>query len=264
MAFLSGLFLMTLSTLDHQLGTTRGETAFQIYWHPDTDMDQIREQWQSYPLMPGFQYAKTYSPSQALQELGQRLGRRGTLEESFPFLAEKSPLPATALISLAPKVDDIDAWTEESREFFSAQPGVARVVATPLRDELGRAWRTVSRYAVWPSVCFLTLVLGLVVTSTVRLSLVARAHEIEILQLAGAYAWYIRLPLIIGGATVGMTGALIALGLLRLLHSQIRDVLNFPPLLMEIQFLTWPMTLALIAVPTLTAALAARLTVRDR
>jgi hypothetical protein len=107
------------------------------------------------------------------------------------------------------------------------------VVTTPLRDELGRAWRKVSRYALWPAMTFLLLVLGLVVGNTVRLSLIARANEIEILRLAGAYAWYIRFPLIVSAGLVGMGGGLFALGLLKLVHWQIRDVLNFPPLLIS-------------------------------
>lgn len=262
-AFLSGLFLMALTTLNYQLGVARGETAFQVFWHPGTDMSQIREQWEGYALMPDFQYVRTFTPEQALRELGEKLGRaHGDLEKGFPFLAEKSPLPATALIFFTPDPQDIDAWIAETTSILKSQPGVARVVTTPLRDELGRAWRQVSRYVMWPSVAFLTLVLGLVVGNTVRLSLVGRAHEIEILQLAGAFNWYIRLPLIVSGAIVGLGGGLMAMGLLQLVHYRIRDALNFPPLLMEIRFPPGEMLVALVAVPALMAAAASWLAVR--
>lgn len=263
-AFLSGLFLMALTTLNYQLGSAKGEIAFQVYWHTDTDMAQVQEQWQSYALLPGFQSLTTYSPGEALAELGSRLGRSGgSLEKDFPFLAQKNPLPATALVSFAPTNNDPERWTEETSLYLSSQPGVARVVTTPLRDELGQAWRTVSRYVMWPSMVFLLTVLGLVVGNTVRLSLVARAGEIEILRLVGAYAWYIRLPLMAGAATTGLGGGLLALGFLKLLHWQIRDVLNFPPLLMEIRFLPPGLALALVLAPMITAALAARLAVRE-
>lgn len=263
--FLSGLFLITLTTLDHQLGMVRGETAFQVYWHPGTDASQIQEQWDSYPHLPGFQYGRTFTPEEALRELGSRLGRpKGSLEQGFPFLAEKSPLPATALLAFAPPEPDLERWIADTAGFLKAQPGVARVVTTPLRDELGRAWRKVSRYVVWPSVAFLSLVLGLVVGNTIRLSLVARAHEIEILQMVGAFLWYVRFPLIVSGALLGLGGGLIALGLLRLLHHQIRDVLNFPPLLMELQFPSWAMTSALVLVPMVMAGAASWLAVRKQ
>lgn len=262
-AFLSGLFLMALTTFDRQLGMVRGETVFQVYWHPGTEISQVREQWQSYPHLPGFQHARTYSPEEALRELGERLGRSGgNLEQGFPFLAEKSPLPATALLAFSPDTENLERWVEETISFLESQPGVSRVVTTPLRDELGQAWRKVSRYVMWPSVALLTLVLGLVVGNTIRLSLMARAHEIEILQMVGAYNWYIRTPLIVSGALLGMGGGLIALGLLRLMHSQIQDVLNFPPLLMHVYFLPWPLGIALVIVPALMASAASWLAVR--
>lgn len=262
-AFLSGLFLMALTTLDFQLGMVRGETAFQVYWHPGTDMAQIREQWEKYPYLPGFRHVRTYTPDEALRELGSRLGRSGgTLEGGFPFLAEKSPLPATALLHFAPEDADIERWMADTAGFLKAQPGVSRVVTTPLRDELGRAWRTVSSYVIWPSVAFLVLVLGLVVANTVRLSLLARAHEIEILQMVGAFTWYVRLPLVTSGALLGLGGGCIALGLLKLTHTQIRDVLNFPPLLMEIRFPDWPLAVALVLAPGVMGAVASWLAVR--
>lgn len=262
-AFLSGLFLMALTTLDFQLGMVRGETAFQVYWHPGTDMAQIREQWEKYPHLPGFQQARTYTPDEALRELGMRLGRSGgTLEGGFPFLAEKSPLPATALLHFAPDDMEIERWMADTAGFLTGQPGVARVVTTPLRDELGRAWRTVSRYVIWPSVAFLALVLGLVVANTVRLSLVARAHEIEILQMVGAFTWYVRLPLVTSGALLGFGGGGMALALLKLVHTQIGDALNFPPLLMEIRFPGWSLAVSLVLIPGLMGAAASWLAVR--
>lgn len=262
-AFLSGLFLMALTTLNHQLGTVRGETAFQVYWHLDTDMAQIKEQWAAYHKLPDFRQVKTFTPEEALRELGEKLSSTHEgLEKDFPFLAGKSPLPATALVFFAPNTQDIDAWTAETTGVLKSGQGVSRVVTTPLRDELGKAWRQVSRYVMWPSVAFLALVLGLVVGNTVRLSLMARAHEIEILQLAGAYNWYIRLPLVISGSIVGLGGGLAATGLLWLMHSRIKDVLNFPPLLMEIRFPPTEMLVALVAVPVLMATVSSWLAVR--
>ncbi len=262
-AFLSGLFLMALTTLNYQLGTTRGETAFQVYWRPGTSQEMIEEQWRDFHLLPGFSNLRTFDPKEALQELGRRLGRKDDPEKAFPFLAAKNPLPATALVVFAPRETDIERWLAETTDYFRNLAGVERVAATPLRDELGQAWRKISRYVMWPSVAFLALVLGLVVGNTIRLSLLARSQEIDILQLVGARNWYIRLPLAVGGALQGLLGGGSALVLLRLVHMQVRDVLNFPPLLMEIRFLSWETALALVLVPTVMGVVAAWTAVRD-
>lgn len=266
-AFLSGLFLMALVTLNHQLGTVRGETVFQVYWRPGTDMDVVKEQWNGMKHVPGFIAIKTYTPEEALRALSSRLGREGrgpgSLTNAFPALAEKSPLPATALVTFLPDEEKFDQWMSEAQNYLKGLPGVERVAATPLRDELGHAWRKINQYVMWPCIAFLSLVLALVVGNTIRLSLVSRAQEIEILRLVGAFSWYIRLPLVVGGAAQGFLGGCFALALLHFVHTHIKDVLNFPPLMMEIQFLPLPVAALLLVVPMLMGVVGAWSAVKE-
>lgn len=266
-AFLSGLFLMALVSLNHQLGTVRGETVFQVYWRPGTEITAVREQWDGIRHVPGFNSIKTFTPDEALRALGSRLGRslRGSnsLAKTFPTLADNSPLPATALVTFLPDEQDFDRWMAEVAGYLEGLPGVERVAATPLRDELGHAWRKISRYVMWPSIMFLCLVLALVVGNTIRLSLVSRAQEIEILRLVGAFTWYIRLPLVISGAAQGFLGGCFALTLLRLVHAHIKDALNFPPLMIEIQFLPVSLMALLLIVPTLMGVLGSWTAVKE-
>ncbi len=261
-AFLAGLFMMALTTINYQLSTVRGETAFQVYWKPGTPINAINDQLADFKHLPGYVKGRLYTPEDALRELDKRMGRNGSLKD-FPFIAEKNPLPPTALLSFEPKDEDVELWIDDTTEYLKKLPEVYRVVATPLRDELGQTWRKTNRYIMRPVIIFLTLVLGLVVGNTVRLSMLSRAAEIEILKLVGAYSWYIRLPLMIGGAVQGFLGGSLALVLLRFIHLQIRDALNFPPLLLEIQFLPWQLCALLIAVPVFMGMAASWLAVRN-
>ena len=264
-AFLSGLFLMSLVTLNHQLGTARGQTAVQVYWKVGTSLSTIQEQCEQVKHMPYFAGLKFFEPQDALKELNSRLGhdKKSTPEKNFSFLTSNNPLPATALVTFSAHDGDFDSWLKQTSHYLQNLTGVDKVVVTPLRDELGQAWRKISHYIMWPSVFFLCLVLGLVVGNTIRLSMWSKAHEIEILQLVGAKNWYIRLPLLVSGTFLGFFGGLIALLLLWFVHSQIYDVLNFPPLLFSIQFLPWELCLALVFVPALMGSVASWLGVRN-
>jgi cell division transport system permease protein len=60
----------------------------------------------------------------------------------------------------------------------------------------------------------LLFVAGIIISNTIRLTVFARRREISIMQLVGATNMYIRAPFIFEGLLAGLTGALIAVGLL--------------------------------------------------
>lgn len=54
----------------------------------------------------------------------------------------------------------------------------------------------------------------LIISTTIRLTIYARRHEIRIMQLVGATNWFIRIPFILEGVLHGLAGALIAIVIL--------------------------------------------------
>ena len=262
-AFLSGLFLMFLCNLDHALLRQRGEVSYQVYWRPDTDLALVREQWKQMDMLPSLTEKKTFTPDAALTSLTQSLADQQGGGLDMEWFKDDNPLPATALLSFAPATADMARWERETTEFLTNLPGVESVHHNTLREDLATAWAGFSRTVVFPLIGFLGLVLALVVGNTIKLALLGRKAEMEILHLVGATAWYIRLPLLVGGGVQGFLGSCLALGMLKVVQLGLRDILNFAPLFLQIEFLPLAYAAAMVATLTFVGVFSSLVAVRD-
>lgn len=71
---------------------------------------------------------------------------------------------------------------------------------------------------------FVALTVLLIVVNSIRMALMARAQEIEIMRLVGASDRYVRWPFILEGVFIGLAGAMITLALLLVASPAISDV----------------------------------------
>ena len=66
-------------------------------------------------------------------------------------------------------------------------------------------------------VCVLTIATLMIIVNTIRFTVMLRENEINIMSLVGATQGFIRAPFLIEGAIIGLVGALIAVGILRVI-----------------------------------------------
>ena len=71
---------------------------------------------------------------------------------------------------------------------------------------------------------FVALTVLLIVVNSIRMALIARAQEIEIMRLVGASDRYVRWPFILEGVFIGLAGALVTLMLLLIASPAISDI----------------------------------------
>lgn len=164
--------------------------------------------------LPGVADLHYVTPDAAMARL------RGDLGEDAGVLdgMTRNPLPGSFELVVAP----------DRREPVELRALAAAVAAIPGVSEVrfGESWvegyARVVRMVEWLGAglgTFLVLVLGAIVAATVRLSLHARADEIQIQRLVGAGGLFVRLPFYLEGALQGGLAAVAALLLLRGLYA---------------------------------------------
>lgn len=246
-AVLAGIFLLLLHNVNQELIRNRGAVEFQVFWRQGADMNDVLTQWERMQGMEHLKEMETFTPERALRELSRDLSGQSALD----WLEQDNPLPASAFLAFnIPPGDHSEVWAKGLLAELRTLPDVQAVHYNPMQMDLAKSWIAVSHSVIWPVIGFLALVVALVVGNTIKLAMLTRQDEIEILSLVGAHPWYIRAPLLASGAIMGLAASGLAIGLLRLLHLRLEHVLDFPPVFLVISFLPTQHCLILTGVVT--------------
>ena len=174
---------------------------------PDVKIAQLKLDIAALPEVASVDYI---DKATALKDFKARMAAQGR-EDLTPFL-DTNPLPGTLNIKLKDPhqfgtvVDTLRARTDVVGTVEEVQNLVDRVLTV---TNLLRTGGLILLGLVGLTVLF-------IIVNMIRLAVVARAEEIEIMRLVGASDAFIRWPFIFEGALVGLLGALITLVLLAL------------------------------------------------
>lgn len=139
---------------------------------------------------------------------------------------------ATQQLNGNPLVDEVKVKARSSEDVAGLAAKINQVQGVDevlYVDEAVQRIAQLNRGLNWVSLAIttvLTLTAIAVITTTIRLIVMARRREIEVMQLVGATSTWIYLPFILQGITFGIAGALIAWGLITGLQEFINGLLS--------------------------------------
>ncbi len=221
--FLFGISLQASWKLEGLLNQFGSQVEVSVYLDPGAQADMVK------PLvvkLPEVTQVKTISKEQAWASLVQELGISdiaGVTEQ-----LEGNPL-----------VDELKVKARNSKdvpmlaEKLAQLPGIDSV---QYMDEALKRMQQLNQGLGWVSLT-ITTVLSLtavaVITTTIRLIVMARRREIEIMQLVGATTSWIYLPFLLQGITFGVAGAAIAWILIASVQQFLANLLTAGPDFMQ-------------------------------
>ena len=189
----------------------------EVYLLDETTKEQAANMITSIKEMQGVETASYITKEQALEEMKARWGDKAYLLDGLA----KNPFPNSIRITLSDvETGDFIATT------VASLPGVEDVLF--LKEEVGKivnVSNTIQKGALIVIV-FLVIVSIVVVSNTIKLTVMARQDEIRNMRYVGATNWFIRGPMLLEGIIIGCISAVISIALSALIYSRLCTTLG--------------------------------------
>jgi cell division transport system permease protein len=265
---LLGVLIPVLKASASKTQDVRSQLALRVFLYKDATKPQIKSVHHDLARLPHVTKVDYVSSKEALPILQQEVGK-GPLRQGISQLNGKNPLPAS--FNIYP--DDADHLDSIRTAITPPGPnGKPKPISSAIesisqsRQEANKIRSVTGAVKIILGVIALLLLVAslMLVANTIRLSIYARRREVEVMRLVGATNWFIRWPFVLEGFIVGLSGALLAVGILWLGKVTIVDPLANSFALVD-NFSTVgfaPLVITLIAAAMAVSALGSGVTLR--
>jgi len=259
--YVLGLFLLLAFNLNRFVEDLGREMQVQVYLQENATVDQIRTLRAEFASDPAIAEARFITKTEA----------RRRFQRDFPTLRDLpervggNPFPVSFELEIHDAFRDPESLDRIAKSYKKA-PGVEEVrYDRGWTERLAGIVGLVQKggYGIGALLAFAALV---TVGATVRLTVLARREEIEIMKLVGATAGFIRGPFMLAAAAQGLAGGVLAVAGLLLTHRLVEraDIVRANPFMSIVagRFLPSGAALALAAVGAALGIVAAVLSLR--
>lgn len=208
-----GLFLFVYINLNSVLSFWNEQVQLIVYLDDEIsndEMDQLEKLFSSHPEIDSFDYV---SRDKAWENFQSMFSEKSSFLKGMGF----NPLPASFNLKIKPSLERLNNIRSLAKK-VNQQSGVESV-------EYGEEWiNRFEAFMILMQVFLLALgallCLGavLIISNTVKLSVLSRKNEIELMLLTGATPGFIKFPFFLEGIFHGLLGAFISLSLMKGLH----------------------------------------------
>lgn len=213
--FIFGTFLLLMSNANKLMGDLEDKVQVKIFLKKEisfTEKAAIEEKLKTNSNVDNFVYE---TEDEAFENMKNIIG--DDYEEVLSgYTKDSHPFPPAYIVHLK-TAEGANAIEDE----FKDMDGV---------DDIGNDRPTIeaiiniSKTLKWVGV-FMFILLGgvslFLIVNTIRLTVFSRRREIGIMKFVGATDWFIRWPFIIEGIVIGLIGALISTGILKLIYGYV-------------------------------------------
>ena len=200
--FVFGVFILIQENLQHMLNGWGDQIQVNTYLENNAGTDQVEAIMVRIRAMPEVESLRHISKEQAWNDFQTALGAQSAVLEGLP----EDVLPESFEITLKPAYRD-PPQIENFAGRLGKINGIAAVEYPQQWVDRLNLFVLALQWAKWGLGGILFIATFFIVGSTVRLALLARKDEIEIMQFVGASEELIRAPFVVEGMLQGTVGA---------------------------------------------------------
>ncbi|HLO36355.1 MAG TPA: permease-like cell division protein FtsX [Candidatus Deferrimicrobium sp.] len=212
---LAGFWIIQTGLLS-ALDFTESKVEVQVNMNVDTTPAAITTLGETIEALPGVAAVTLVTREEALARFQQSMKDQG--REDLSKYLDSNPFPPSYEVKL---VDPGFAGPVAAALQPNLNPAVRNVLDTKETAKNVKTVTDIMRTAGSVILVVIGVIVLFIIVNTIRLAVVARAEEIEIMRLVGASDAFIRWPFVFEGAMVGLFGAAITLTGLYLLADPI-------------------------------------------
>jgi cell division transport system permease protein len=208
------IILVNINNISESIKQNVGEV--QVNLKDTTDEALTQQMMAEFAPMEGVENVRFLSKAEAMENFKKKWGANSGLLDKL----EVNPLPNAIVVSI-PDLEKAGKVVEKAK----AMAGTDTVnYAQNTIDKLIR----ISNYIQIGALILIAALLAIsivVVSNTIKLTVLAREREITIMKYVGATNWFIRGPFLLEGIVIGLISAAVSGGIIALIYHQV--VANF-------------------------------------
>lgn len=218
MLLILGLFFILVVNINMVSETAKKQfDTIQVYLLDSTTYEQAAAMLSELSGTDGVQEASYQSNQEAMAKWRLKWGDNAYLLDGL----ENNPLPNSIIIKVT-KLEAADAVVSKVKTY----DGIEDIkYYKDTVDQLMKVTRFI-QFAAMIVIVFLVIVSVVVVSNTIKLTVLAREREISIMKYVGATNWFIRGPFLVEGILIGILSALISAGIISFVYYKITELIG--------------------------------------
>lgn len=216
--FILGVFLVLAMNVNFFAQSVEKQVEIRVFMADLTTKESLQQFEQDVRALDKVESVQFISKDEGLKQFRESMGEKAYL---FDGLEKGNPLPDAFVVKAKMPQDTavLAAQIKQMKNVRSLNYGEGTV------EKLFAATDTVRNVGIG-FIIGLGFTAMFLIANTIKLTIVARRREIEIMKLVGATNWFIRWPFFVEGLLMGITGALIPIIILGVGYYYLLDAIK--------------------------------------